>query len=300
MTIKNKIALYAMTAKGVAVFRKILLEFGSESLAFVVTAKDKGIANDGVEEIQRLASVSGVPIFLRNEVPAELPYAIPLAVSWRWLIPGNVFSNVVVFHDSLLPKYRGFAPLVSALVNGETKIGVTALIAGDDYDTGPILAQDAFYAHYPITIQEAINQIIPCYENLAVEVGRMILSGLFNPLSQDESEATYSLWRDERDYQINWEWDAAQIRRFVDATGYPYKGASTLMEDRKVRVLLCEEQEDVVIENREPGKVIFSRDGEPIVVCGRGLLKLKRVVYDDSRDDVLPLEKFRTRFGNSR
>jgi methionyl-tRNA formyltransferase len=290
-----KISLFAMTAKGLAVLRQLLSEFGPDALAYVVTAHDAATAFDGADEIQRVCSDAGIPVYLRPEAPRTSVCAA-LAVSWRWLIPSTVAQKLVVFHDSLLPKYRGFAPLVSALVNGEERIGVTALLASDEYDRGEIIAQEAVSISYPITIDRAITAILPCYEKLAVQAGRMMLSGKYKSSMQDEAAATYSLWRDEDDYFIDWGWDAAKIRRFVDAVGYPYRGALTLLGGDKFRLLECEEVPDVPIENRDPGKVIFVRDGEPIVVCGRGLLKIKRLTHDGTEKSALPLKKFRSRF----
>ena len=220
-----------------------------------------------------------------------------IAVSWRWLITEN-FSSTIIFHDSLLPKYRGFAPLVSALIKGDDRIGVTALLAQGEYDSGPIIAQESTSITYPVTIRQTIEKIIPCYEDLVLKVGNMIMNGNLKPFQQDDAQATYSLWRDESDYEIDWNWDASQIRRFIDATGYPYKGALTYILGSKVRIFTAEEVKDVAIENRTPGKVIFCRHGEPIIVCGTGLLKVKYAVFDDTKEEVIPLSKFRTRFGN--
>jgi methionyl-tRNA formyltransferase len=291
-----KIGFYAMTAKGEAVLKRFIAEFGSDTVGFVVTARDKRNAVDCADSIREIASDAGIPVYLRPTVPEE-PVCACLSVSWRWLIPFSGDKKVIVFHDSLLPKYRGFAPLVSSLVNGEEKIGVTALLACDEYDRGPIIAQECISISYPITIDEAITLVLRCYENLAVHVGRKILSGKCETYSQDETAATYSLWRDEDDYFIDWRWDAAKIRRFVDAVGYPYKGAVTILNDKKVRLLDCEETQDVAIVNRTPGKVIFVRDGEPVVVCGSGLLRIRRLVEDASGDNALPLKRFRSRFG---
>lgn len=292
----TKIVLYAMTAKGVAVLKTLLAEFGPDALAFVVTARDKDNAYDGADDIQRLALEAGIPAYSKSAAPQGTACA-ELAVSWRWLIPATSCRKLVVFHDSLLPKYRGFAPLVSALVNGEKRIGVTALLASEEYDRGPVIGQDSVALSYPTTIAQAIETIIPCYERLAVQAGRMMLDGHYESTPQDEAVATYSLWRDEDDYIIDWTWEAARVRRFVDAVGYPYKGAATLVSGKKLRLLECEEVDDIRVENRTPGKVIFIRDGEPVVVCGRGLLKITRLVDDATRDDSLPWKTFRTRFG---
>lgn len=285
-----------MTAKGVAVLNKIINEFGAGSIAFVVTAEDRKNNYDGFEDIKRISTDANISVYSRDRIPSNVDSVVALAVSWRWLITEN-FSSTIILHDSLLPKYRGFAPLVSALINGENRIGVTALLAQEEYDRGPILAQKIACLTYPVTIRQAIEKIIPCYEDLVVKVVNMITKGNFKSVQQDESEATYSLWLDESDYQIDWNSDASQIRRFIDATGYPYKGAFTYISGSKVRVFTAEEEKDVEIENRIPGKVIFCRNGEPIIVCGSGLLKLKSAVFEDTKEDVLQLLKFRTRFG---
>lgn len=113
---------------------------------------------------------------------------------------------------------------------------------------------------------------------------------------QDERLATYSLWRDDDDYNINWNETSQNIRRFIDAVGEPYLGACAILGESKVRILEAVEEENVIIENRQPGKVIFVKNDEPIVVCGDGLLRIKRIVDDEKRRDLIPLSKFRTRF----
>ena len=201
-----------------------------------------------------------------------------------------------MFHDSLLPRYRGFAPLVSALVNGDEHIGVTALFASDEYDKGPVIGQEAVHIAYPITISQAISRILPCYEKLAVDITQRLLQNEAISYPQDETLASYSLWRDDEDYFVDWTWDAKRIQRFVDAVGFPYKGAATTIDGQLFRIRECEALPDVNIENRDVGKIIFSTDGLPIVVCGNGLLKVQRLTLDGSEACVLPLPRFRTRF----
>lgn len=289
------LGLYAMTAKGVAVLRRLLREQGPGALAFVVTSRDPATEYDGHDDIVALARSAGVPVYSRPEQPREAATWL-LAAGWRWMIPAQENLPLVVFHDSLLPRYRGFAPLVSALVNGDTQLGVTAVLAGDEYDRGPVVAQRAVGVGYPLTIAQAIEAIVPCYEDLATEVARQVRSGPVQGRPQDESAATYSLWRDDEDYWVDWNWDAPRIQRFVDAVGPPYRGAAVAVDGKLLRLRACEALPDVVVENRTPGKVIFVREGCPVVVCGRGLLRVTRLCDDASEAGVLPLARFRTRF----
>jgi methionyl-tRNA formyltransferase len=183
------------------------------------------------------------------------------------------------------------------LVNGDTTIGATALLASDRYDEGAIIAQQALTISYPIKIAAAIALLSPLYATLAAKLVDTIVQGRpIEARQQDHSQATYSLWRDDADYRTDWNRSSSWIRRFVDAVGFPYRGASALLDGRVVRILEAEEWPDVKVENRCPGKVVFVEDGLPVVVCGTGLLRLLAVVDDESGASLLPLKKFRSRF----
>jgi methionyl-tRNA formyltransferase len=100
-------------------------------------------------------------------------------------------------------------------------------------------------------------------------------SGYLKTTSQDETLATYSIWRDEYDYIIDWSKSAEYIKRFIDAVGYPYKGAFTTWDNTKYYIKDSFVVEDVVVENRVSGKVLFKNDKSLIIVCGSGLLGVK-------------------------
>jgi len=283
-----------MTDKGLAVLRGLLSSTAAGSISDVVSARDSGQRADRYDEIRQLCKDAGIAFHDGRSVPS-LCVDHALAVSWRWMIHG--IPNLITLHDSLLPKYRGFAPLPNALINGEPETGVTAIFASDDYDTGDIICQKRVSLDYPIKVQAAIDRIVPLYAGIAVEICSALLTGApLDRIRQDESNATYSLWRDELDYEIDWSGDAARIQRFVDALGHPYQGAATSLQSERVIVHGAVAEADVRIENRTAGKVIFIRDGQPVVVCGSGLLRITEMTTPDGMS-VLPLKKFRSRFG---
>jgi methionyl-tRNA formyltransferase len=289
-----KIGLYLMTSKGLSTLQAFVSCISSKHIAYVVAAKDNGVVNDYYEDIIDLAQRLELPVYDRTQA---LPLATHLiAVSWRWLIKINSDQTLIVFHDSLLPRYRGFAPLPCALINGDKRIGVTALMASEEYDRGPIIDQEVVEIDYPIKISAAIETLEPCYKTLTIKVATSILQNELAAQVQNENEATYSLWRDEEDYLIDWKWDAARIKRFIDALGFPYKGASTKLDGETFRVLDCEVVPDVIIENRTAGKVIFTQNGLPVVVCGSGLLKISHLQKEHRSENALPLPRFRSRF----
>jgi len=172
------------------------------------------------------------------------------------MIRGIDQQKLIVFHDSLLPRYRGFAPLVNALINGEETIGVTALMASEQYDEGPILSQRSAEISYPIKIADAIDRVCELYRDIAIDLASSISESTpIDTRIQDHQDATYSLWRSEEDYAIDWSLSCGDIERFVDAVGYPYKGAVTTASSAHFRVDHVEAFENYQFENPHPGKV---------------------------------------------
>lgn len=292
--VESTVALYLLSAKGLAVLESLSESEYRKHIAYVVVGRDPAVIDDHSEEIVQLAKFSGIPVFerLNKNIP---PSKFSICAGWRWLL--DEISKTIVLHDSLLPKYRGFAPLVTALVNGDEKIGVTAILSEATYDTGPILAQIEIPVPETIKIQTAIEKISDAYAKISLEVMAAIVSDQLEGIKQNEAEATYSLWLDDDDYWINWQKDAYAIQRFVNAVGHPYKGARTNIGNLTYVVKEVQVVPDVTICNRAPGKVIF-RDalGMPTVVCGTGLIKIKELIEVESGESALPLGKFRTKF----
>jgi methionyl-tRNA formyltransferase len=291
-----KVTLYLMTQKGFEILKaiteeNILLSLISE----IVVGRDKNIENDFADEIISLCKQRSIKYFERNEnFITSSNYSI--AISWRWLIADND-SKLIVLHDSLLPKYRGFAPLVNMLINKENKIGVSAIFASEEYDKGDIIAQSQTEINYPIKISNAIDLISKNYIELVINILSTLSEGnKLSSISQNEELASYSLWRNEDDYLIDWAQDSNDILNFINAVSSPYKGASTFINGlNKIRVLEAEIESDVQIENRNVGKVIFIKEKNPVIVCGSGLIKLINVIDDKTQENLLPFKNFRIR-----
>lgn len=160
----------------------------------LLLSEDPNLSRDYYVEMKGLSKEHEIKFFNRKDFSVlkmeneDLIYKI--AIGWRWLIKNNL--NVIVLHDSLLPKYRGFAPLVAALLNQDSQAGVTVLFATEEYDTGHILAQKSFNITYPTTIAKLIKITEPLY-----------------------FESSYSLWLDKMDYFIDWSWSATKIKGFL-------------------------------------------------------------------------------------
>ena len=292
------IIIYLLGKKGLSVLRTVIDKDYADLIKTVVVGKDDNVENDYSDDIIELCNSFGINHCTRdNFEPSQkdIRQLIAIAIGWRWIIKDK-YQKTVVFHDSLLPKYRGYNPLVTALLNRDQHIGVTALLASDEVDCGDIISQSSIEIEYPLRIGEAIDKISVLYCELAENILSMIREK--DPIVGEPQEvdlATFSIWRDEEDYKIDWSNPAKDIKHFIDCVSFPYSGASATINGSLVRILNAKVKPDLCIANRNVGKVIYIEDQCPVVICGTGLLKLTDVVDEDGKS-ILPINKFRVRF----
>ena len=186
------------------------------------------------------------------------------------------------------------------LINGEKEIGVSAIFGSKEYDRGEIISQESTLISYPIKIKQAIEINNLNFKKLILNIIEKINSNEdIISYPQNESDASYSVWRDSNDYFINWNESSDQIKRLIDAVGSPYLGArSKLNNGSEILIKDAEIYKDLDIEIRHIGKVILVEEGFPIIICGKGLLKITEALYinSDYESPLLPFKKFRVRF----
>ncbi|MBF9195357.1 methionyl-tRNA formyltransferase [Microvirga terrestris] len=229
--------------------------------------------SDSFFSIKQLAETMQIE-FRESRKPEFSSSDLIFIIGWQYMF-ATITPFSVVFHDSLLPKYRGFAPTVTALLKGDTQIGVTALTPTPGVDEGPIIGQLAVQIAYPIKIKTALDLQSDLMISLATQIHRQWSEGFFTTCEQEHARATYSLWRNDADYLIDWSKTASEIVRAIDALGYPYSGARTTANGETLIIESASEVDDLNFEIRQPGKIWTLDGGRPLVVCGSGLLRLE-------------------------
>jgi methionyl-tRNA formyltransferase len=220
-----------------------------------------------------------------------------LCIGWRYLVPEaairHLCGEVVIAHDALLPRLRGFAPLPTALIAGEPRTGVTFLKVGQATDDGDILWQQGVDIGPQDTIAALIEKVLPLYR----EGARLYLRGqLTEGRRQDHAQATYSIWRDRLDLFLDWSQSAETLERTIRALGPPYEGARSRLGGKEVVLHRAAVVPDLPFAIRQPGKVwSLDAEGRPTVVCGTGLLKILAASREGA--SILPLKTLRQRFG---
>ena len=209
-----------------------------------------------------------------------------LMVSWRYLVPTSVFQRArrgtYVFHDSLLPKYRGFAPTVWAIRNGESELGVTLFQAVEDVDAGDIVDQRRVAIGACDSIGDVMRRVTGTYLDIVRDNFSSLLSGNFEKKPQDHDAATYTCKWTPDDGLINWNDTSQAVFDLIRATSKPYPGAFTYLNNRKLTVwsaeLLASPRQYV---SSAPGRVLEIRDDVGcLVLTGEGCILLKTVQFE--------------------
>lgn len=177
-------------------------------------------------------------------------------------------------HASLLPHYRGAAPIPAAILAGDDKTGVTIMLMDPGMDTGPILDQ----AEAPISREDTTASLTEKLAHmgaaLLLETIAGWLQGRTTPQAQNDALATYCRPLQKVDGRLDWRRSANYLDRQVRASD-PWPGAYTTWQGQRLKVLRVRPRRDGP-ESDEPGLVI-SLDGGAGVVTGEGLLELLAV-----------------------
>ena len=172
-------------------------------------------------------------------------------------------------HSSLLPKYRGAAPIHRAVLNGDIKSGVTTMIMDKGMDTGDILLMQETPINKTDNAQTLHNTLSEMGGTLVLETIRRLEGNTLLPLPQDHSQATYAAKLKKEEGLIHWELPAATILNQVRGLT-PWPGTYTLLNKKRLRILKVQVDEGTLDDN--PGKVARVTDLGIEVGTGEGRL----------------------------
>ena len=212
--------------------------FENYNVVFVLTDKNsKDIKNFSIE--------NNLPMYVGNprkgrayEFVKRFNVDVISSVNYLFLIEEDIInhSNKITFniHGSLLPKYRGRTPHVWAIINGEKEAGITAHLIDPNCDTGEIILQEKVIIEEYDTGATILGKYKLLYLPLFDKVISLTNNKSIITFPQDESKATYFGKRTSNDGEINWDWKKERIRNWVRAQAYPYPGAFTFLDNKKI------------------------------------------------------------------
>ncbi|ASR33931.1 methionyl-tRNA formyltransferase [Prauserella marina] len=229
------------------------------------------------DSVADLATEHDVDVVLRNRPDAELTARLTelrpdliVANNWRTWLPPEIFTlpryGTLNVHDSLLPAYAGFSPLIWALINGEREVGVTAHMMDVELDAGPIIRQRAVEVGPKDTATDLFHRTVDLIEPVVREAIADIAEGRTEGTPQDRDKASFFHKRSLVDSRIDWSWPAEDIERLVRAQSDPYPNAYTFHKGERIRVTKAS-----VSDGRyggTPGRIFIPEGDGVVIVAG--------------------------------
>ncbi len=229
----------------------------------------------------------GLPVFTpesvnnpewREKIAALKPDLI-LSVYYRHMIGTKILAMPRLgawnMHGSLLPRYRGRAPINWAILHGEPRIGMTLHRMVKSADAGDVVDQEGVDIGPRDPAEVAFRKVMPCARIVLARQIDALLAGTAKETPQEESQVTYFGGRTPEDGRINWHQTSAQIFNLIRAVTDPYPGAFTDIGDARLMVWWAEPVSVATVGRRgKPGEVLSVNP--TVIATADGSLELTR------------------------
>ena len=266
-----------------------------ETVLCAFTLED-GLAAEtsGAMRFDELTRGGGVPLVkVRNindkehvERILSLAPDVVLVIGWTQLLKAPILRiprhGCIGFHASLLPRYRGRAPVNWAIIHGEEKTGNTMLLLEEGVDNGNIIAQREIPIRLEDTCGSIYDRVAETEFDMLDEVLPLIRQGRMPRRRQDAHLVTVMPRRRPEDGLIHWDWPALRIYNWIRALTHPYPGAFTWLPGRRVFVWKAT-LAGMNLPNVAPGEMLFS-DGRLLAGTGQGPVSLDRLQMEGEEE----------------
>jgi len=247
------------------------------------------------EAAQRLGLTVHQPERIRRPEVVEQLRALNseamVIVGYGQIIPQSIIDipprGIINVHASLLPKYRGAAPIQWAIANGETRTGVTTMRIDAGLDTGDMLLKWETEIGAEETALELSPRLARAGADLLVETLKGLADGSITPQPQDNSEASLAPILKKEDGQIDWNWPARKI--FNRTRGLlPWPGAYSFFRGQMFHIWKARVSSEAM--SGQPGQLVPEKK-RLFIVCGQGTALEALEVQIEGRKRM-PVESF--------
>jgi len=223
-----------------------------------------------------------------NELKSYKPDLICVAAYGK-ILPKNILdlppSGCINVHASLLPKYRGAAPINWTIIRGEKITGITTMKMDEGMDTGDMLLKKELKVEDEDTGETLSQKLCHVGAELLIETLTLLKEGKLNPIPQDNSQATYAPMLKKEDGKIDWQKPAEEIRNLIRGI-LPWPGAYTTLDGKLLKIYRA----NVSDSNGKPGEVIKSDSHILRIGTGSGALDVLELQIEGGKR--LKVEEF--------
>ncbi len=273
-----------------------LLEAGHSICGIISLIQDSHELERYEEPIRQLAGDYGIPL-LETRWMKDRDYAaiirddmkpdIALVVGCRIMIPDTIYTlpplGTLAVHDSLLPKYRGFAPLNWVLINGEKETGVTLFYLNEVMDGGDLVGQKHILIEPYETAPELYVKICRSTVELVLECWPQLAGETAARTKQDYTTGSFGCSRTPVNGMIDWNRPTIEIFNLIRSLCHPYPGAFTFLKGKKIIIRKALPlQNPPRYSGRIPGRVVAISENEGFVdvLTVGGILRIYSVEHE--------------------
>jgi methionyl-tRNA formyltransferase len=226
-----------------------------------------------------------------SNIIAEYEPDFIVVVAFGRIIKKNILDipkiAAINIHASLLPKYRGSAPIQWAIIKGENKTGVTIMLMDEGMDTGDILLSSEIEISPDDTSDILHDRLADLGANLLIETLNAFDTGDIHPISQDHAQATYAPMLKKDDGRMNWKTPAQSLEAFIRGMT-PWPGAFTFHGEKRLKIFKAKAISADT--NDSPGTVMKGFPDELWIATGNGVLSVLEIQSESGKR--LPIKDF--------
>ena len=293
-----KVLFFGTPQFAVVALRELLLD-SRFSVQLVVTQPDKPAGRGAKLQsspVKELADEYSIPVFQPGNLKKEkidsvkkinmhAPFDIGVVIAFGQILPDEILNlpkaGCINLHASLLPRWRGAAPIQRAIMSGDNETGVCLMQMDSGLDTGPVFSsirvginpEDSFASLHDILAQKGAELLV---RDLVKVITKSIA-----PVVQAEQGITYAEKIRASEARINWSKTATEINLLIRALS-PAPGAYCHFKSKRLKIFKAEVLDDIAAEPMA-GKISFLDKSRIEVSCGKGVLSIKELQAEGKR-----------------
>lgn len=243
--------------------------------------------------IKRIAVKRGINLLQPDKVKtkkfkekiSKLCPDLIVTVAYGKILPRRILDipklGCINVHASLLPEYRGAAPIHWSIINGESETGITTMLMDEGMDTGDILLREKIKIDNDMTAGMLHDKLSVLGARVLKETIKGWTKNSISPIKQNDVEATYAPMIDKNTGNIKWNDYAKNVHNHVRGTN-PWPGAFTYYMKNRMKIWKTEVIENES-ENKFPGEILSVDNNGIIAACSKGTIKIFEIQFENRK-----------------